>query len=76
MTMLKMYEMCCSMDKVGSSTCGESRGETLGICRANKIGSTIVFIYYLCIVFAHLKNNEKGEALQTNLQPFTYLYCN
>jgi hypothetical protein len=29
MTMLNMYKMCCSMDKVGSMTCVEPRGETL-----------------------------------------------
>ncbi len=29
----------------------------------------IVYIYYLCTVFAHKKKNEKGEALQTNLHP-------
>jgi hypothetical protein len=55
MTMLKMYKMGCSVDKVGSTTGVEPRGETLLICRAKKIGSTVVYIYYFCTVFAHFK---------------------
>ncbi len=44
----------------------------------NKISSVIVYIYYryLFAFLRILKNNEKGEALQTSVQPFTYLYCN
>jgi hypothetical protein len=35
------------------------------------------FIFTTCVqILRILKNNEKGEVLQTNLQPFTYLYCN
>jgi hypothetical protein len=37
--------------------------------------------YFVKNCYNHLlalqkNNNEKGEGLQTNLQPFTYLYCN
>ncbi len=53
--MLKMYKMCGSVDKVGSITCVEPRGEILSICRADKIVSTIVYIDYLCTFFAHFK---------------------
>ncbi len=42
----------------------------------NKISSVIVYIYDLFAVLRILKNNDKSEALQTSVQPFTYLYCN
>jgi hypothetical protein len=34
-------------------------------------------IFTTCVqILRILKNNEKREILQTNLQPFTHLYCN
>ncbi len=40
MTMLKMYKMCLSVVKVVLCVCSQE----VRICRANKIGSTIVYI--------------------------------